>query len=437
MTNSNPSTGVVQVNGADTRRPGTPFDWDWGDGSTARGFFPQAHVYTNTKQGYILRVTSHEDDGSTDCAQLTVTFPAPTNARTSPGTANTSSAAQLPPEAQEYMDRGRAAMNRGQYQEAIGEFRHVLKISSNYAACYLQLVRAYSQLDAHKDALETARKLLEVVQDDRSRAIAHNLIGVEISALAKKGKMRREEAEREFRLALDLDPSQAVAHFNLGAELLKEQRDEEGIAELNEYLKMAPQGSSAKDAHDLIENPRRARETFVPADFALVTKDGEYVTPDDVKGKVVLLDFWASWCKPCEASLPTLQHLFKHYDKQEFLLISISTDQNEEAWQRFLSSHHMEWPQAHDRDSKLQRMFDVRVIPTWVLIDAEGVVRSYATGSGSDSMAQIEDAIKKNLKNAQKLRKTAAVQSAPRAAVCRIIVGGCRARSCPAGSRTA
>jgi len=310
---------------------------------------------------------------------------------------------QLPPEAMEYMNRGRAAMSRGQYQQAIGEFRHVLKVSPNYAQCYPQLARAYSQLGAHKDALETARKLLSIVQDDRSRAITHNLIGVEISALAEGGKMRREEAEQEFHLALQLDPSQTVVHFNLGAELLKGQRDAEGIAELNEYLKLAPQGSNAKTARALIENPRRAREKFVPANFALVTKDGEYVTPDDVKGKVVLLDFWASWCKPCEASLPTLQRLFKHYSKDQFLLISISTDHNEQVWQRFLSSHRMEWLQARDDGSKLQRMFDVRAFPTYVLIDMEGVMRCYVTGAGTASMAQLEGDVKKSLRNAQKL----------------------------------
>ena len=90
---------------------------------------------------------------------------------------------QLPPEAMEHMDRGRAAMDRSQYHEAIAEFRRVLKMSNTCAECCMHLVRAYQQLGAHKDALEMARKVLEIVHDDRSRAIAHNLIGVETSVL--------------------------------------------------------------------------------------------------------------------------------------------------------------------------------------------------------------------------------------------------------------
>jgi len=118
-----------------------------------------------------------------------------------------------------------------------------------------------------------------------------------------------------------------------------------------------------------------------------VTKDGEYLTLDDVRGKVVLLDFWASWCKPCEASLPTLQHLSKHYAKDQFMLISVSVDQNEQAWQNFISSHHMDWAQALDREYKLRRMFNVQPIPTYLLIDSEGIMRSYVIGAGIDSAA--------------------------------------------------
>ena len=70
----NSTTGAVQVNGVDTRGPSTPFTWNWGDGTTTQGFFPQSHTYANVKQNYTLQVTSKENDGSTDCAQLSITF---------------------------------------------------------------------------------------------------------------------------------------------------------------------------------------------------------------------------------------------------------------------------------------------------------------------------------------------------------------------------
>jgi hypothetical protein len=82
----NANTGVISVNGVDIRRPGTPFTWEWGDGTTTQGWFPQNHIYSAPRHNYKLRVISHEDDGSTDCAQLIVAITAPTpTATVAPG----------------------------------------------------------------------------------------------------------------------------------------------------------------------------------------------------------------------------------------------------------------------------------------------------------------------------------------------------------------
>ena len=73
ITSLNSTTGLVNVNGLDDRRPNkTSFTWIWGDGSITQGWFPQSHVYGNAKQNYVLQVTSREDDGSTDCAQILI-----------------------------------------------------------------------------------------------------------------------------------------------------------------------------------------------------------------------------------------------------------------------------------------------------------------------------------------------------------------------------
>jgi hypothetical protein len=65
--------GRLTVNGLDSRRPTRmPFTWIWGDGIVTEGWFPQSHVYTNTKKSYALQVISHEDDGSTDCEQILI-----------------------------------------------------------------------------------------------------------------------------------------------------------------------------------------------------------------------------------------------------------------------------------------------------------------------------------------------------------------------------
>jgi hypothetical protein len=80
VTGFDSSTGKIAINGVDVRRPGTPFTWNWGDGTTTQGWFPQSYTYAEPHGDYTIQVISHEDAGPSDCAQLTVRFPSAGNA---------------------------------------------------------------------------------------------------------------------------------------------------------------------------------------------------------------------------------------------------------------------------------------------------------------------------------------------------------------------
>lgn len=313
------------------------------------------------------------------------------------------STAQLTDEVKGQLDQARSLIMRRQYDDGIGEIKRALKMANGQCVpCYLELVRAYQMVGGHKNAMEAAGKLLEIAPDDKTRSTAHNAIGVSIVFLADNKKANYADGEREFRSAVQLNPDNLMALYNLGTALLKQSRDSEGIATLKEYLERSPNAKDSKEAQAMIDNPRRARESFAP-DFSFVTKEGEYVTLDDVKGKVVLLDFWASWCKPCESSLPTLQHLSKKYGKEQFMIVSISGDTNEQAWQTFIEQHRMDWPQVLDKDHKIHRLFNISPIPTYILIDSEGIMRSLVIGANFNS--DLENEVKKNLKRAENLPK--------------------------------
>jgi thiol-disulfide isomerase/thioredoxin len=92
------------------------------------------------------------------------------------------------------------------------------------------------------------------------------------------------------------------------------------------------------------------------------------------RGKVVLLDFWASWCGPCRRSLPSLKRLQAVYGSADFVLISVSEDDDESAWRSFVSNNQMTWTQRWDSDSTLQSKFGVSALPTYVLIGRDGSV---------------------------------------------------------------
>jgi thiol-disulfide isomerase/thioredoxin len=232
-----------------------------------------------------------------------------------------------------------------------------------------------------------------VVQARQLKAIA-----LQDLALGKDPKRLR-EAEDELRAALALDPSANYLHFNLGVVLLREGRDADGVAELAEELTIRPTSPPADRARSMIENPRRAREAFAPR-FSVVTLDREFVDLDSLKGKVVLLDFWGTWCPPCVAAVPTLRGLQKKHAKDAFVLLSVSSDTEETVVRDFAAKSQIVWPQYWDRDRKVQQAFDIRAYPTYVLIDDEGVIQFRASGGGLREPAGLEDAIRKQLKAA-------------------------------------
>jgi thiol-disulfide isomerase/thioredoxin len=94
----------------------------------------------------------------------------------------------------------------------------------------------------------------------------------------------------------------------------------------------------------------------------------------EFRGKVVLLDFWASWCGPCRSALPNLKRLQAVYGGTDFVLVSISEDDDESSWRAFVSGHGMTWAQRLDLDGSLQQQFGVNAVPTYVLLGRDGSV---------------------------------------------------------------
>jgi hypothetical protein len=83
-------------------------------------------------------------------------------------------------------------------------------------------------------------------------------------------------------------------------------------------------------------------------------------------------------------------------------MISVSSDSEEEAWRGFTTKNQMVWPQYLDRDRRVQRAFGVHSFPTYILIDHEGIVRFNSVGMSWDKAANLEEAIRKQLKMVSK-----------------------------------
>jgi len=301
----------------------------------------------------------------------------------------------------EQIATGRSLMRQRRYDDAMKAFKRAneMKGQASPEALFL-MANALMALEAYKTVATTCDKVIELTANDPAmQAQALNLKGIATQKQSEgKDQKKLQDAEAIFRQAAAIKDAPPDVHYNLGVVLMQQNRDDEGAAELKEFVKRAPDAFNAEDARKMIDNPRRAREPFAP-DFSITSSEGEYISLDELKGKVVLLDFWGTWCGPCVASVPSLREMNKRFAKESsFVMISVSSDGDENKWKDFIAKEKMVWVQYLDRDRKVQRAFRVDRFPTYILLDPDGVIRYRSYGLSEDKEASLEDAVKKQLK---------------------------------------
>ena len=142
--------------------------------------------------------------------------------------------------------------------------------------------------------------------------------------------------------------------------------------------------------------PGRAAERYAPF-FRLETLDGDHISLADLHGKITLLDFWATWCAPCVASVPSLKKIAAQMAGEPFTLISVSGDRNGARVRDFVASHAPTWPQCWDGNGTVQGQLGIRELPTFLLIDADGRILFWKSGWGGrvegELLAEIHRAV--------------------------------------------
>ena len=120
--------------------------------------------------------------------------------------------------------------------------------------------------------------------------------------------------------------------------------------------------------------------------------------PTDLKGKVVVLDFWASWCGPCKESFPVMNDLQKKYGKKGLVILAVNVDEKAEAMKDFLKEHPASFTILHDATKKLVGTANISSMPTSFVLDKDGKVVAIHKGfHGKDTVKQYESEIEKLL----------------------------------------
>lgn len=116
----------------------------------------------------------------------------------------------------------------------------------------------------------------------------------------------------------------------------------------------------------------------MPADeIALPNVQGDTIRLSGLKGKVVLIDFWASWCGPCRMANRDMVKLYSKYKDKGFEIFSISVDDNAEAWKKAMKKDHITWLQVRDGggwQAKTARAWNIEALPTTFLMNKDGLL---------------------------------------------------------------
>jgi len=126
--------------------------------------------------------------------------------------------------------------------------------------------------------------------------------------------------------------------------------------------------------------------------FILKTLDGKEVSLNDYRGKVVLINFWASWCPPCREEMPLFRKVYENYKDKGFELLAISIDASQEAVIRFVKDYGLSFPVLLD-DGRVSNLYRVQGLPTSILVDREGRIVKVRLGE----YKEIENDLKKIL----------------------------------------
>lgn len=132
--------------------------------------------------------------------------------------------------------------------------------------------------------------------------------------------------------------------------------------------------------------------------FSLPSRSGDSVSLQSLKGQVVMINFWASWCGPCRQEMPLLDQMYKRYSSLGFTLLGVNVEANTQDAEKWLAKTPVTFPVLFDKENKVSKLYDVNAMPSTVFIDRKGNVRylhrGYKPGDEGEYLNQIRALLK-------------------------------------------
>jgi peroxiredoxin len=132
-------------------------------------------------------------------------------------------------------------------------------------------------------------------------------------------------------------------------------------------------------------------------EIGLKDLNGQQVTAAGLRGKVVIVDFWATWCAPCKEELPVLQRLYAKYGKDGLVVVGVSVDKDVANVREFVKTMKLSFPIAHDPEHAATKRFGPPKMPSSYIVDRSGAVRFVHEGFHAKDAKALEAEVKQLL----------------------------------------
>ena len=296
---------------------------------------------------------------------------------------------------QQALNNGNLLLRQGRIDDAVNEFRRAAKLQDDKCAvCFQTIGQVYLQLRRLKEAAVAFRQAADLKPPNEAEM--YNILGVALYLQNEKESF--EDAVVALQKAIELSKGKVVkAYYNLGFALIRSGKEQEGIEVLKKFLELDPGATEVSQARAVIANLKMVDAKVAPS-FSVKSHVGEDMSLEKFRGKIVLLDFWASWCLPCRIDMPEVRKIWKQYGGERFAIIGINLDSSRPPFEAYMKEEGITWLQYYDGlgwGNKISRLYGVYSIPQTVLIDQEGVIR--ATGLRGEGLSEKIGDLLKNL----------------------------------------
>lgn len=215
------------------------------------------------------------------------------------------------------------------------------------------------------------------MQSDFNQAVQTNDVNMQ-NAIRNEYQNLNVRYINELKNFIKTHPKSPVSTYILANELVNPAIPVEDVAEAITYVdKSLADNSNFRAANNRIESIKGTMVGYPATNFSQTTPEGKKVSLTDFRGKYVLIDFWASWCKPCRMENPNVVAAYNRYKDKGFTVLGVSMDSNKDPWVAAIKQDNLAWTHVSDLKgwgNEVGKLYNVTGIPQNFLLDKDGKI---------------------------------------------------------------